>query len=73
VSALLDWRYTLRASWVAVASTFLVGVVDLFFAPAMGLITLVLALAGMLLTIAATSGRVRPGTVADRGTGESRR
>jgi hypothetical protein len=55
-----DWRSTLLLSWAATAFLGASAIVDLARgAPAMALVEAVLTLAAALLTLAATSGRVR--------------
>jgi hypothetical protein len=53
-----DWRYTIPLSFAAVASTAIIGVIDLFHAPPMGYGELLFAGVGLLVTLAAMAGLV---------------
>jgi hypothetical protein len=53
-----DWRYTIPLSFLAVASTAVIGLIDLFHARPMGLGELLFAVVALLITIAAMAGLV---------------
>jgi hypothetical protein len=60
-----DWRYTIPLSFAAVASTAIIGVIDLSHARPMGYGELLFALVGLLVTLAALAGRVPRPTGSD--------
>jgi hypothetical protein len=59
IAIAVDWRYELAASFVAVAGTAVVGLIDLFHARAVGLGELLFAFVALLMTLAALAGRVK--------------
>jgi hypothetical protein len=58
VALAIDWRYEIALSFVAVAGTAAIGLIDLFHARAAGLGELAFAGVALLVTIAALAGRV---------------
>lgn len=58
VALVADWRYEIHLSFVAVAITFVIGLIDLFHARPMGYGELILAFVALLVTIAAMAGLV---------------
>jgi hypothetical protein len=58
--AAADRRPAIGMSWVASAALAVIGVVDLFVAPAMGICEIILAGLGALLTLCVRTGRVVP-------------
>jgi hypothetical protein len=58
VALVADWRYEIQLSFVAVAITFVIGLIDLFHARPMGYGELILAFVALLVTIAAMAGLV---------------
>jgi hypothetical protein len=60
IAIAVDWRYELAASFVAVAGTAVIGLIDLFHARAVGLGELLFAFVALLITVAAMAGRVKP-------------
>ena len=58
VALAADWRYEIVLSFVAVAATTAIGLVDLFHAKPMGYGELIFALVALLVTIAAMAGLV---------------
>jgi len=55
-----DWRHALLLSFVSTAGLAVIGIIDLFVAPAIGLAELVVALAALLISLAGLGGRVPP-------------
>ena len=58
--AAADRKPVIPVSWIAAAVLGVIGIIDMFVAPAMGLCELLLAVLGALLTLAARTGRVVP-------------
>ena len=58
VALVADWRYEIQLSFVAVGTTFVIGLIDLLHSPPMGYGELIFAFVGLLVTIAAMAGLV---------------
>jgi hypothetical protein len=60
IAIAVDWRYALLMSFIAVAGTAVIGLIDLRHARAVGLGELLFALVAFLVTVSALAGRVKP-------------